>query len=90
MNGGVAALGRRQDGLGIRHVTGDDVDAERGQRRGVRARPGQRADGVTPLDEELADVGAGQPRGAGHQDRLGHGYEWSAGSSIAESTWSGA
>ena len=73
VDGGVAALRRPQHGLGFGHVAGDDVDAERSQRCGVRALPGERADRVAPLHEQLADVGAGESCGAGHQDRLGHG-----------------
>ncbi len=55
---------------------------------GIRGLPGQGADVVAPLREQLADVGAGQPGGAGHQDRLGHAEACTAGSGMALSTWS--
>ena len=42
------------------------------ERSGVGPGPGQGPDVVAPLDEELADVGAGQPGGAGDEDRLAH------------------
>ena len=50
--------------------------------------PGQRPHRVAPLDQQLADVGAGQTGGSRHQDGLGHVEAWTEGSSIAESTWS--
>ncbi len=71
VDGGIAARGCPQHGLGVRHVTGHHLDAERRQRRGVGGLPSQRPDAVAPLHQELADVGAGEPGGARHQDGLG-------------------
>ena len=55
---------------------------------GVGGLPGQRPHGVAPLDQQLADVGAGQPGGSRDQDGLAHEAARTEGSSIAESTWS--
>ena len=84
VDGGIAARRCPQHRLGVGHVAGHHLDAERGEWRGIRRLPSQGTDTVAPLHQELADVGAGQPRGARHQDGLVH--ECSAGSLTAEST----
>ena len=67
----------------------DDLDAQADQRLGVGVGPGQRPHVVAPLDQQLADVGAGQSGGAGDEDRLAHAEaccERVVG--LAASTWS--
>ncbi len=73
----------RQHRLGVGHVAGHHLDAERSQRRGIRRLPGQSPDTVAPFHQELADVGAGQAGGARHEDGLAHAC--SAASLTAES-----
>ncbi len=90
MDGRVGPPSRPQHGVGIGDIAGDDLDAERLQRRGVRGLAGQCAHVVAPLGQLLADVGAGQSGGAGHEDRLAHADSCSSDSSgLAASTWSG-
>ncbi len=72
MDGGVAAGGRPQHCIGVGDVAGHDFDAERRQRCGVRRLAGQCPHRIAPLDQQLADVGAGQPGGSRDQDRLRH------------------
>ena len=70
VDGRVAAGGAPEDVVGVGDVAGHDLDPQVGQRSGVGSGPGQGPDVVAPLDEELADVGAGQSGGAGDEDRL--------------------
>ena len=88
MDGRVRPPGRPHHGVGIGDVPGDDLDTERQERSGVRGLPGERAHMVAPLRQQLADVGAGQSGGAGHQDRLAHAEACTdaSGSGIALST----
>ena len=60
------------DIVGVGDVAGDDLDPQGDERVGVGAGAGQGPHGVAALDQELADVGAGQPGGAGDEDRLAH------------------
>ncbi len=62
----------REDVAGVGDVPGDDVDPQLDQGIGVGPGPGQGPDVVAPFDQELADVGPGQPGGAGDEDRLAH------------------
>ena len=88
VDGGVGAGGRPPDGIGIGDVAGDHLDP-RAASGSVSARlPGQGPDMVAPLGQQFADVGAGKPGGARHQDRLAHAELWTGGSGRAASTWS--
>ena len=58
--------------VGVGDVPGDDLDPQVDERTGVGPVPGQGPDGVAPLEQELADVGPGQPGGAGDEDGLAH------------------
>ena len=90
MDGGVRSLCRPHHRVGIGHVARDHLDPERREWRCVRRLPGERPDVVTALGELLADVGAGEAGGAGHEDRLTHADSCRMDSSgLAASTWSG-
>ncbi len=80
VDGGVGTGGGPADVVGIGDVAGHDLDPQGDKGRGVGCRAGQGPDTVAPLDQELADVGAGQPGGAGDEDRLAHAGACSAAS----------
>ena len=90
MDGRVAAGGAPEDVGGVGDVAGHHLDPQVGQGIGVGFGPGQGPDVVAPLDQELADIGAGQSGGAGDEDRLTHAEACSGVAANSASTCEGS
>lgn len=88
MDGGIGTGGGAPDVAGRGDVARHDLDPQGDEWLRVSGRTSQGTHAVATLDEELADVGTGQPGGPGDEDRLAHVDICGGTSAYALSTWS--